>query len=184
MMEGNTCLAADKFFKNFKSCAIIGSLLAASSLTLFIDGPTGCKSEDLICRSENEMTISVPDNPEYDAEQKNMRRATRAPLIVEKVPCGDGQKTFFGYAKNISRGGLFIATLNPRELGEEFMLELTLPMKPKHKVSCRCKVVWKRLYKRKSVHEPGMGLRFLDLSAEDGNKIDEWVTELTVKNSR
>ena len=127
--------------------------------------------------------MNETENTKYDAEQKNKRRATRTPLIVEKIPCADGQKTFFGYAKNISRGGLFIATLNPREQGEEFMLELTLPTKPKHKVSCRCEVVWKRLYKRKSVHEPGMGLHFLDLTDTDGDRIDEWVTEQTTKLS-
>ena len=122
-------------------------------------------------------------NSKYAEEQKNMRRSARAPLIVEKIPCADGQKTFFGYAKNISRGGLFIATLNPRERGEEFMLELTLPTKPKHKVSCRCEVVWKRHYKRKNVHEAGMGLHFLDITDIDGDKIDEWVKAQTTKLS-
>ncbi len=122
-------------------------------------------------------------NSRYTAEQKNIRHSTRAPLIVEKISCGDGQKTFFGYAKNISSGGLFIATLNPREQGEEFMLELTLPTKPKHKIICRCEVVWKRLYKRKSIHEHGMGLRFLGLTDTDGDKIDKWVTEQTAKLS-
>jgi len=125
--------------------------------------------------------MNKTENPKYAAEQKNMRRATRAPLIVEKIPCGDGHKTFFGYAKNISRGGLFISTLNPRERGEEFMLELTLPTKPKHKVSCRCEVVWKRLYKRKNAHEAGMGLHFLDITDTDGDKIDKWVMEQTAK---
>ena len=175
MMEGNTFLAADKFFKNLKA---VLSLAACQGEDLF------CPGEDLIFRSENEMTISVPDNPEYDAEQKNKRRAIRAPLIVEKVPCGDGHKTFFGYAKNVSTGGLFITTVKPREPGEEFLIELTLPMTPRHRIRCRCEVVWKQHFQRKGSQEPGMGLRFLDLSAEDGKKIDEWVTGQTVKNSR
>lgn len=125
--------------------------------------------------------MNKAEKPKYAAEQKNMRRATRAPLIVEKIPCGDGHKTFFGYAKNISRGGLFIATLNPREQGAEFMLELTLPTKPKHKVSCRCEVVWTRDYKRKNAHEAGMGLHFVDITNTDGDRIDEWVMEQTAK---
>jgi Tfp pilus assembly protein PilZ len=102
-------------------------------------------------------------------------------LIVEKIPCGDGQKSFFGYAKNISRSGLFISSVNPREPGEEFMIELTLPMKPRHMVRCRCEVIWKRHYQRKGTHEPGMGLKFLDITDIDGDKIDEWVTEQTVR---
>ena len=121
--------------------------------------------------------MSVPDNPEYTVEQVNKRRAMRAPLIVEKIPCGDGYKTFFGYAKNVSRGGLFIATVKPREPGEEFLIEWTLPTKPRHTVRCQCVVAWKQHFHRKDANEPGMGLRFLDLAETDGDKIDAWVTE-------
>jgi len=120
--------------------------------------------------------MSSNDQPEYAAEQKNQRRTTRAPLIVEKIPCGDGVKTLFGYAKNVSRGGLFIATVKPREPGEVFMIEMTLSTNPRHTLRCRCEVVWKRHFQRKENLQPGMGLRFIDLSITDGDKIDEWVT--------
>ncbi len=123
------------------------------------------------------MPMSNPDNPEYAAEQKNKRRDTRSPLIVEKIPVEDGYKTFFGYAKNLSRGGLFIATVKPRDPGEQFTIELTLPAEPKHKIRCRCEVVWKRHFHKKDPHEPGMGLCFLDLDDTDGEKIDAWVDE-------
>jgi uncharacterized protein (TIGR02266 family) len=123
------------------------------------------------------MPMNEPDLPEFEAEQKNLRLATRVPLIVEKIPIEDGQKTFFGYAKNISRGGLFIATVKPREPGEEFTIELTLPVKPKHVIRCRCEVLWKRHYQKKHPHEPGMGMRFLDLADADADKIDAWVED-------
>ena len=119
--------------------------------------------------------MSVPDNPEYTAEQKNQRLATRSPLIIEKLPIEDGQKTFFGYAKNISRGGLFIATVKPREPGEKFTIELTLPGTPRHTFRCQCEVVWKRHFHKKTSHEPGMGLRFLDLAEADGDFLEVWV---------
>lgn len=121
------------------------------------------------------MPMSNSENPEYAAEQKNKRRNTRAPLIVEKIPIEDGYKTFFGYAKNLSRGGVFIATVKPREPGEEFMIEMALPVEPKHTIRCRCEVVWKRHFQKKDPNEPGMGLRFLDIAADDADKIDEWV---------
>ncbi len=121
--------------------------------------------------------------PEYTAVQGNKRRDTRASLIVEKLPCGDGRKTLFGYAKDISRGGLFIATVKPREPGEEFMLEFTLPKNSGHTIRCRCEVVWKQHYQRKNSLEPGMGLRFLDLTDADGDKLDEWVAKQTAKRS-
>jgi uncharacterized protein (TIGR02266 family) len=126
-----------------------------------------------------EILMSTPDRPEYDAQQLNKRRTIRAPLIVEKVPCEDGQKTFFGYAKNVSRGGLFISTVKPREPGEKFLIELTLPTKPRTTISCDCEVVWKQHFQSKSPNEPGMGLRFINISDADGDKIDAWVTELT-----
>jgi len=122
------------------------------------------------------LPMSSNDQLEYAAEQKNQRRTTRAPLIVEKIPCGDGVKTLFGYAKNVSRGGLFIATVKPREPGEVFMIEMTLSTNPRHTLRCRCEVVWKRHFQRKENLQPGMGLRFIDLSITDGDKIDEWVT--------
>jgi len=125
--------------------------------------------------------MSESENTEYTEEQKNKRRALRAPLIVEKIPCEDGYKTLFGYAKNISCGGLFIATVKPREPGETFLIELTLSTKPPCKIRCQCQVVWKHLFKRKDQQEPGMGLRFLDLAEGDGDRIEAWVEEQTTK---
>ena len=125
------------------------------------------------------MPMSVPENPEYEAEQINKRRTIRASLIVEKIPCDDGYKTLFGYAKNISRGGLFIATVKPREVGEKFLIEWTLPTNPRHTIRCQCEVAWKQHFQRKGAHEPGMGLRFLDLADADGDKVDEWIAEQT-----
>ena len=115
--------------------------------------------------------MSLPKSPEYAAEQMNKRRAMRAPLIIEKISCDDGHKTFFGYAKNVSRGGPFIATVKPREPGEEFQIEWTLPTKPKLTVRCRCVVIWKQHLQRGRANEPRMGLRFLDHSDEDRDQV-------------
>lgn len=112
---------------------------------------------------------------DYDKQQMNQRGTLRAPLIVEKIPCGDGRKTLFGYAKNLSRGGLFIATVKPREPGEEFTIELNLPTPDRFTLRCQCQVVWKRLFQRNSPFEPGMGLRFLDLPDAAAEKIEAWV---------
>jgi uncharacterized protein (TIGR02266 family) len=119
--------------------------------------------------------MTEQDPPQYDNEQMNKRRNLRSPLIVEKIPCGDGHKTFFGYAKNISQGGLFISTVKPREPGEQFLIEMVLPGRPGLTVRGTCEVVWKQHFVRKGEHEPGMGLKFLDLPAEVGGQIDRWV---------
>ena len=102
------------------------------------------------------------------------RMHLRKPLLVLKARLDDGRKAFFGYARNISRGGMFIASVNPREPGEQFDLEANFPPLGLT-LACRCEVVWKRTYTKKSTLEPGMGLRFLDLPEEIADTLNDWV---------
>jgi hypothetical protein len=108
----------------------------------------------------------------------NQRCNLRVPLIVEKLPCGDGRKTFFGYARNISCSGLFIATVNPRQPGDQFDLQMSLPPSAGLVLRCRCEVVWRRLFEQGRKNEPGMGLRFLDLSADAAEELAAWLQNL------
>jgi uncharacterized protein (TIGR02266 family) len=110
--------------------------------------------------------------------QKDKRSTLRTPLIVERIPCDDGRKTFFGYARNLSRGGVFIPTVSPREPREQFELHMTLPASAGFTLSCRCEVVWRRRFERQARHEPGMGLRFLDLPAETADALERWLATL------
>lgn len=117
----------------------------------------------------------MTNNTSPDKNPAHQRKSLRAPLIVLRVKLDDGRKSFFGYAKNISRSGLFIATVNPRDPGEQFQVELTLPAPISHNVQCTCEVVWKRLYSKGSPYEPGMGLRFLELPDAMADALDSWV---------
>jgi hypothetical protein len=119
------------------------------------------------------------DKSIYSVEQKDKRSNLRVPLIVEKFPCGDGRRTFFGYARNISRGGVFISTVNPREPGEQFDLHITLPPAAGLTLLCRCEVVWRRQLSKGRKLEPGMGLRFLDLSQEIADVLECWLRSIT-----
>lgn len=119
--------------------------------------------------------MAQENNPGYTKEQKDQRRCLRVPLIVEKLPCGDGRRTFFGYARNISRGGLFIATVSPREPGDQFDLQVTFPPPHAFVLHCRCEVIWKRLFAREGKYGPGMGLRFLDLPPEQAEALARWI---------
>lgn len=122
------------------------------------------------------MDREKPENETgYPVKQQDQRSNLRVPLIVEKLPCGDGRRTFFGYARNISRGGLFIATVSPREPGEQFDLQVTLPPAARLTLNCRCEVVWKRPFQRGGKYEPGMGLRFLDLPPESVAALELWL---------
>lgn len=105
----------------------------------------------------------------------DQRKKLRAPLLVLKVRLEDDGRVFFGYAKNISRSGIFIASTNPRAPGSRFHLEISLPHPLGINLQCNCEVVWKREFSRKSLYEPGMGLKFLDLPEEIASRIDQWV---------
>lgn len=95
--------------------------------------------------------------------------------MVLRARLDDGARVFFGYAKNISGSGIFIATVNPRAVGEQFDIELTLPAPCGLRIAGRCEVVWRRPYSARSDLDPGMGLRFLDLPAEVAAALGSWV---------
>jgi uncharacterized protein (TIGR02266 family) len=107
--------------------------------------------------------------------QVDRRRTLRSPLIVQRVRSLDDRRTFFGYATNISSGGLFIGAANPKEVGCRFSVEIPLPRPIDRIVRCSAEVVWRRPWAARMTHEPGMGLRFLDLPDEDRDAIERWI---------
>jgi len=110
-----------------------------------------------------------PERPDADKRAK-----LRAPLMIKRIRLDDGEKAFFGYSTNLSCSGLFISTVNPADPGSRFQIEIPLPEPINRDVRCQCETVWKRSYSPKSPYEPGMGLRFIDLSEEDKQEIDTW----------
>ncbi len=106
--------------------------------------------------------------------RSNRRKNLRKQLLVLKVKGEDKKGTFFGYAKTISRGGMFITSVNPRKVGEEFEITFKLPGLDAD-IRCKCSVIWMREYDSLVKQEPGMGIRFVDLDNELRDKIDEWV---------
>lgn len=112
---------------------------------------------------------------EYVVLRSDRRSNLRKQLLVLKVKGEDQKGSFFGYAKTMSRGGMFIASVNPRGLGEEF--EITFRLTGEHTdIKCRCAVAWVRHYDSLAKqNEPGMGIKFLDLDDATRDRIDEWV---------
>lgn len=104
------------------------------------------------------------------------RRYLPSPLLVVRQSGPSDCKVFFGYARNISRGGLYISTVNPREPGSRFELEVPIPPLGRC-VTCLCEVVWKRDFTHTSPYDPGMGMKFIDLDEEIGRAIDAWVVQ-------
>jgi uncharacterized protein (TIGR02266 family) len=115
---------------------------------------------------------------ETDEQSTSQRRRNlRSPMIALNIIAQDGNRTFFGYIKNISRGGLFISSVNPRDLANRFNLEISLPTPINRTFQVQCEVVWTRRFNPKSPYEPGMGLRFLDISDQVAELIDKWAKQ-------
>jgi|YNPNPStandDraft_1061719.scaffolds.fasta_scaffold91311_2 uncharacterized protein (TIGR02266 family) len=106
--------------------------------------------------------------------QKERRKELRSPLRVVRMKVETNQDVFFGYANNISAGGLFISTVNPRDIGERFKLKFKLPGTTKE-IVVTAEVVWKRTYSQSEEYEPGMGIKFVEISEEDAEAIRRFV---------
>ncbi|MFK5925611.1 MAG: PilZ domain-containing protein, partial [Desulfuromusa sp.] len=107
------------------------------------------------------MMENKPDRPKADS-----RKNLRSPLIIQKVHINGERPAFFGYSKNISKSGMFIATTNPIQAGEQIDLEFPLPVPLRGTARCRCEVVWKRPRGTHLPFEPGMGMKFIDMPVE------------------
>ena len=122
------------------------------------------------------MSETTPDTPPMPV-QANQRKNLRSPLITLKIRMEDEQKVFFGYTKNLSSSGMFIATLKPLEPGQQIRVEIPLPEPLRRELQCTCEVVWVRSFKKNNAHEPGAGFKFIDLDPATAEAIDRWVRE-------
>ncbi|MBW7957282.1 MAG: PilZ domain-containing protein [Deltaproteobacteria bacterium] len=109
---------------------------------------------------------------DYVVLRSDRRKNLRKQLLVLKVRGEDKAGVFFGYAKTVGRGGMFIASVNPKKAGEEFEISFKLG---ELDIKCRCVVAWSREYDSLVRQEPGMGIKFLDLDEASKNAIEEWL---------
>ncbi len=94
--------------------------------------------------------------------------------------------TFFAdYTKNICKGGTFIRTRKPLDVGTEFLFRLSVPKLP-NPLSLRGLVRWVKRDGDPSPegvppdHEPGMGIRFLYSSDAERVEIENTVEKLMI----
>jgi type IV pilus assembly protein PilZ len=91
--------------------------------------------------------------------------------------------TFFAdYTKNISKGGTFIKTTNPLEIGTEFIFKLFVPTleQPLH---LKGRVQW--IVNESELKEgryPGMGIKFMFDSEEERKQLHSRVENLMIKS--
>lgn len=111
---------------------------------------------------------------QYVLLRSDRRKNLRRQLLVLKIRGEDNKGVFFGYAKTISRGGMFISSVNPKKMGEEFDITFKLDELGRD-IKCKVIVVWTRQYDSLIKQEPGMGIKFTDLDDATREEIDEWI---------
>jgi len=94
--------------------------------------------------------------------------------------------TFFAdYTKNISKGGTFIRTKRPLDIGTQFVFRLSVPSLEEPLV-LRGEVIWVVREGEpppegvEPGHEPGMGIRFIYESDAQRREVEERVERLMV----
>ncbi len=89
--------------------------------------------------------------------------------------------TFFAdYAKNISRGGTFVATSEPLALDTEFVFSLGVP-ELEEPLQLRAKVMWTTPPENATADQPaGMGIQFQYRDTEERRSLEGLIERLIV----
>ena len=131
-------------------------------------------SVETVCFDQMGRLMTKQEN--HSSTQKSRRKKLRIPILITRIKDDDKGKTFFGYAKDISQGGMFIQSVNPKNVNEQFQIEFLLP-EEKELIRGTVEVVWKRQFRSHKHYEPGMGIRFLDINEDKSTEINKWVED-------
>jgi type IV pilus assembly protein PilZ len=119
-----------------------------------------------------------------DDQDDDRRREQRAPIEL-KVEYKRLNTFFYDYTKNISRGGTFIKTDRPLDVGTMFLFKLILPSQP-DPVPLHGEVRWVVREGEPPPpgypegHESGMGIRFLYDGPEQREALERVVEKMMV----
>lgn len=92
-------------------------------------------------------------------KRKDVRVSLKLRLCIEV----DGNKSELSTV-NISRGGAFIETKNPLEVGKVCNITIYLPHR---EIKAKAEIIWVSFPHEKSSYIPGMGVKFVDMNIED-----------------
>lgn len=119
----------------------------------------------------------MAEDSQIPPDQGERRDSARHPIEL-KVEYKRLNTFFADYTKNISKGGTFIRTTKPLEVGTELFFALTIP-KLGEPVKLLGKVLWVILEEKATEEAPaGMGIRFQYASEEERIAVEEIVEKL------
>jgi uncharacterized protein (TIGR02266 family) len=100
------------------------------------------------------------------------RRKNRRISVEIWIEAEEGDELYFQRAANLSAGGAFFAQTVPQKVGTRVTLRFTLPGETSE-IQCSGEIV------SSSEKGLGMGVRFVDLSAEDRTRIEGLIERLS-----
>lgn len=118
------------------------------------------------------------------SDESDRREAPRAPIEL-KVEYKKLNSFFADYTKNISKGGTFIKTRRPLDVGTEFIFKLVVP-RLAEPLALHGQVKWVMREGEPPPpgvdpsHEPGMGIRFIYENADERARIEATVEKLMI----
>ena len=120
------------------------------------------------------------------AEEDDRRREARAPIEL-KVEYKRLNTFFYDYTKNISKGGTFIKTEKPLDVGTIFLFKLMLPSQSTP-LALRGEVRW--VVKDgaplppqvEAGHDPGMGIKFVYDTPDQREQLEQIVERMMTES--
>jgi type IV pilus assembly protein PilZ len=118
------------------------------------------------------------------SDDSDRRREARAPIEL-KVEYKRLNTFFYDYTKNISKGGTFIKTEKPLDIGTIFLFKLMLPLQ-NEPLALRGEVRW--VVKEgeplppqvPAGHEPGMGIKFVYETPDQRRELEVIVERMMI----
>ena len=109
---------------------------------------------------------AIPIAAEEADRRYEERRAHPRYRFVTEVHFGSPSNFYTGFSRNISEGGVFVATYSPIPVGTVMDLEIKMP-DSSPPIAMRGEVRWRAEPTEGSDGEPGLGVKFLDLSVKE-----------------
>ena len=117
--------------------------------------------------------MSKDSEKDLDGSERRITRRIPARVLVEYETVED---FLIDYTANMSIGGMFIQTHTPLPVGTRFRLRFRIPGRP-HPVETEAEVCWVLRGEKGGVWQPGMGVRFDELSNEDHEAVQRLLAE-------
>lgn len=136
----------------------------------FESGAIGCLTQPVDAEAlYRTVQVAIEKNP-----RANLRVKTVLPVKVH----GKQDALYGAYTLALSTGGMFLRTMNPVSVNSEMSVEFDLNGRA---IAVETVVVYNCQGRGGSCEEPGVGLRFVDISSQDRNMIRDFIMNEVMK---